>query len=102
MQDHGPMQGVRRRSSRCPARELTPDQCGNGHGTGNNNNGTGKISNLPTKNADPIRVKNNKPEGTIAPRRLFGNGNGNSSQHFGASQSRNSFNSMGGHGGFKH
>jgi len=60
-------------------------------------NGAGKISNLPTKNADPMRVKNHKPEGAITSRRL--GGGGNSSPRLASSQSRNSSNSMGGHGG---
>jgi Caspase domain len=94
-QNHGPLQG--------PSKIVTMPGKGSNLGTNAaDNNGTGKISNLPTKNDNPFRVKNNKPEGTIAPRRFSGNGNGSSSQHFGASQSRNSFNSMGGHSGFKH
>jgi caspase domain-containing protein len=59
----------------------------------------GKISTLPGKNADPIRVKNHKPEGAITPRRFSGGNGGNSSPRLASSQSRNSFNSMGGHGG---
>jgi hypothetical protein len=64
-----------------------------------------KVTTLPPKtnsNANPIQVKNNKPDGMTAPRRFSEIGNGNFGQRFGASQSRNSFNSMGGHGGFKH
>lgn len=66
---------------------------------GSNGNGAGKVSNLPAKNADPIRVKNHKPEGTITPRRFGGSSGGNSSPQLASSQSRSSFNSMGGHGG---
>jgi hypothetical protein len=72
---------------------------------GGNVGNPGKVTTLPPKtntNANPIRVKNNKPDGVTAPGRFSGNGNENSSQRVGASQSRNSFNSMGGHGGFKH
>ncbi len=110
MQDHGPMQGGPSKIVTLPGKGAN---AGTNAGTattsptntginGGNIGSPGKVTSLPTKNADPIRVKNNKPDGVTAPRRLSGNGNGNSSQRFGASQSRDSFNSMGGHGGFKH
>jgi Caspase domain len=86
--DHISMQG--------PSKITTLPGKGSNLGT-NNGNGAGKISNLPGRNADPIRVKNHKPEGTITPRR-FGGG-GNSSPRLVSSPSRNSFSSMGGHGG---
>lgn len=72
-----------------------------GTNTGNNGNGAGKISSLPSKDTNPIRVKNNKSEGSIRPRRL-GGGSDNSSPHLASSQSRSSFQSVGGHGGFRH
>lgn len=66
---------------------------GSNPGTSNGNN-AGKISNLPGKNE-----KNRKPEGPIAPRRFGSVNSGNSSPHLVSSPSRNSFHSMGGHGG---
>ncbi|SDJ74387.1 MULTISPECIES: caspase family protein [Bradyrhizobium] len=86
--DHTPVQG--------PSKIATlPDKGSNLGNTG----GAGKISNLPIKNADPIRVKNHRHEGTLAPRRFGGGSGGNSSPRLASSPSRNSFNSMGGHGG---
>ena len=93
--DHMPMQGPSKIA-------IMPGKGSFGINTGNNGNGVGKVSNLPSKNADPIRVKTHKPEGTITPRR-FGSGNGgNSSPRLASSQSRDSFNSTGDHGGFRH
>jgi len=64
--------------------------------------GPSMIAALRGKNANPIRIKNNKPEGTITPRRFGGGTGGNSSSHLASTQSRTSFNSMGGHSGFRH
>ena len=74
----------------------------NGGNVGNNNN-PGKVTTLPAKiNTSPIRIKG-KPEGTMAPRRLSGDADGNSNSRLAASQSRGSFQSFGqGHGGFRH
>jgi Caspase domain len=83
-----------------PSKIATLPGKGSNPGT-NNGNGAGKVSNLPSKNADPIPAKNHKPEGTITSRR-FGGGSGNSSPRLASTQSRNSFNSVGGHGGFRH
>src|SRR5258707_9525263 len=61
--DHMPMQG--------PSKIATmPGKGSFGTNPGNNGKGVGKVSNLPTKNADPIRVKTHKPEGAITPRRF--------------------------------
>nr|WP_092509395.1 caspase family protein [Afipia sp. GAS231] len=86
--DHMPMQG---------ASKITTLR-GKGSNLGANN-GAGKISNLPNKNADPIRMKNHKPAGTITSRRFGGGTGGSSGPHLASSPSRNSFNSLGGHGG---
>jgi len=56
---------------------------------------------MPSKNADPIRVKTHKPEGTITPRR-FGDGNGGNPR-LASTQSRRPFQSTGqSHSGFGH
>jgi uncharacterized membrane protein YgcG len=90
--DHGPMQGPGKITT-FPAKGSTPPvNAGN-----NNGKGSDKTANLPAKEAHPIRVKE-KHEHTSA-RRSPNNAGGNSRQHFGASQSRNSFNSMGRSGG---
>jgi hypothetical protein len=58
-----------------------------------------KASNLPSKNASSMRVKD-QHERAFAPRRFSGGSSGKSSPHLASSPSRNSFNSIGGgHGG---
>ena len=78
-----------------PSKIATLPGKGSNPGT-NNGNGAGKVSNLPSKNADPIPAKNQKPEGTITPRRF---GGGNSAPRLAPTQSRGSFQSMRGHVG---
>ena len=81
-----------------PAKGSTPGT-NVGNNVGNNGNGAGKTANLPTKDANPVRVKE-KHERTSAPRRCGSRSGGNSSPHLASSPSRNSFNAMGGgHGG---
>jgi len=56
---------------------------------------------MPSKNADPIRVKTHKPEGTITPRRFVGGNGGN--PRLASTQSRHPFQSTGqSHSGFGH
>jgi hypothetical protein len=89
---HMPMQGTSRITT-FPAKGSNPTVDAGNHGKD-----PGKTANLPAKEAHPIRVKE-KHEHASAPRRSASNAGGNSRQHFGASPSRNSFNSMGGGGG---
>ena len=69
---------------------------------GNNGSDPGKTANLPAKEVHPVRVKEKHEHSPH--RSANNNGGGNSRQHFGAAQSRNSFNAMsgGGHGGGRH